>query len=313
MRTISQIYSEAVNTRNNYLQLTELNSGRSNSKLSIINLLTYVMAVCIHTYETIIDLFQVRLSQVLNGRINGTPDWYVRMAKLFQYNSVTEAGDEMIFNEDTLKIEYVNTNTSKRIVEQAAYQTNDKEDALTLKVCKANDSTAEINSGIPYLPLTNQELTAFKHYIERIKFVGANVNSESLPGDILKIVADTDNPIFYNDSYVTASQALLAIQKSLIDFVNSREFNGLLYYQAVLDVIRKTDNIVDVSNNIKIYISSYDATSKEYMEPKELKNRMRLKSGYIRLLDENSVSTVNSENLTLIGSSLMDQYLLQLT
>lgn len=313
MRTISQIYSEAVNTRNNYLQLTELNSGRSNSKLSIINLLTYVMAVCIHTYETIIDLFQVRLSQVLNGRINGTPDWYVRMAKLFQYNNVTEAGDEMVFNEDTLKIEYVNTDTTKRIVEQAAYQINDKEDALTLKVCKANDSTAEINSGIPYLPLSNQELTAFKHYIERIKFVGANVNSESLPGDMLKIVADTDNPIFYNDSYVTASQALLAIQKSLIDFVNSREFNGLLYYQAVLDVIRKTDNIVDVSNNIKIYISSYDAASKQYMEPKELKNRMRLKSGYIRLLDENSVSTVNSENLTLIGSSLMDQYLLQLT
>ena len=39
MRSVSQIYSEAVSTRNNYLQLTELNTGRSNSKLSMLNLL----------------------------------------------------------------------------------------------------------------------------------------------------------------------------------------------------------------------------------------------------------------------------------
>ena len=74
MRSVSQIYSEAVATRNNYLQLTELNTGRSNSKLSMINLLTYVVAVCIHTYEAILDLFQVKIVEVLNGRINGTPD-----------------------------------------------------------------------------------------------------------------------------------------------------------------------------------------------------------------------------------------------
>ena len=94
MRSVSQIYSEAVSTRNNYLQLTELNTGRSNSKLSMFNLLTYVVAVCIHTYEAVLDLFQVRIAEVLKGRINGTPDWYAMMAKKFQYNSVTESGDE---------------------------------------------------------------------------------------------------------------------------------------------------------------------------------------------------------------------------
>lgn len=49
MRSVSQIYSEAIATRNNYLQLTELNSGRTNSKMSIMNLMTYVVAVCIYT------------------------------------------------------------------------------------------------------------------------------------------------------------------------------------------------------------------------------------------------------------------------
>ena len=240
MRSVSQIYSEAVTTRNNYLQLTELNSGRSNSKLSIINLLTYVVAVCIHTYEAILDVFQVKLAEVLNGRINGTPDWYVLMAKKFQYNPVTETGDELTFNEDTMKIEYAQIDTSHRIIEKAAWQTEANGNSLTLKVCKQNDNSNEVNNGIPYMQLSDYELTAFRMFIQQIKFIGADIYCESCPGDIITIVADKNSPIFYNDSYVTAAQALSELQQALIDFANEMEYNGMFYYQQVLDVIRKT-------------------------------------------------------------------------
>lgn len=306
MRSVSQIYSEAVNTRNNYLQLTELNTGRSNSKLSMINLLTYVVAVCIHTYEAVLDLFQLRMAEVLKGRINGTPDWYAIMAKKFQYNSVTETGDELRFNDETMKIEYAKMDASRRIIEKAAWQTEDK--ALILKVCKANDNSNEVNNGIPYMPLSEYELTAFRMFIQQIKFIGADIYCESSPADIVTIVADKYNPIFYNDSYVTAAQALTELQQAMIDFANSMEFNGMFYYQAVLDVIRKTEHIVDISNNIKIFIQSYNTTDRKYDEPVELQNRIKLKSGYIRLLDTNSAITINSNNLTLVPASKMEQY-----
>ncbi len=306
MRSVSQIYSEAVSTRNNYLQLTELNTGRSNSKLSMINLLTYVVAVCIHTYEAILDLFQIRIAEVLNGRINGTPDWYAMIAKKFQYNNVTDTGDEMKFNEDTMKIEYVQIDPSHRIIEKAAWQTDDK--SLILKVCKANDNSNEVNNGIPYTQLNDHELTAFRMFIQQIKFVGADIYCESSPGDIITIIADKYNPIFYNDSYVTAAQALSTLQQAMIDFANEMEFNGMFYYQSVLDVIRKAEHITDIGSNIRIYISSYNTTDGKYDEPVELKNRTRLKSGYIRLLDLNSVMTINSDNLTLIAASKMKQY-----
>lgn len=310
MRSVSQIYAEAVNTRNDYLQLTELNSGRSNSKLSILNLLTYVVAVCIHTYEVILDLFQVRLADTLNGRINGTPDWYAMTSKKFQFNSVTGLGDELIFNEDTLKIEYAQLDVSHRIIEKAAWQMEDK--ALLLKVCKRNGNSNELNNGIPYTQLSDNELTAYKQFIQQIKFIGAEINCESIPGDIVTIVADRSNPIFYDDSYVTASQALSAIQQSMIEFVSSLEFNGWFYYQSVIDVIRKTNNITDLSNNIKIYITSYNSEEGKYNEPIELKGRTRLKSGYVRLLDDNSVMTVNSDNITLAPASKMDEYVASL-
>ncbi len=306
MRSVSQIYSEAVNTRNNYLQLTELNTGRSNSKLSMINLLTYVVAVCIHTYEAVLDLFQLRIAEVLNGRINGTPDWYVIMAKKFQYNSVTETGDELTFDEDTMKIKYVKMDSSHRLIEKAAWETEGQ--SLILKVCKANDNSNEVNNGIPYMPLSDYELTAFRMFIQQIKFIGADVYCQSLPADIITVIADKHNPIFYNDSYVTAAQALTELQQAMIDFANSMEFNGLFYYQSVLDVIRKTEHIVDISSNIKILVQSYNSTDQRYDAPVELQNRMKLKSGYIRLLDTNSAITINSDNLTLVPASKMDQY-----
>lgn len=308
MRSVSQIYSEAVTIRNNYLQLTELNSGRSNSKLSMINLLTYVVAVCIHTYEAVLDLFQVRVAEVLQGRINGTPDWYVKIAQKFQYNPVTETGDELIFNEETLKIEYAKPDTSHRIIEKAAWQTDNNENSLTLKVCKANDNSNEVNNGIPYTQLSEYELTAFRMFIQQIKFVGADIYCESSPGDIITIIADKHNPIFYNDSYVTAAQALSKLQQAMIDFANEMEFNGMLYYQSILDVIRKSEYITDIGNGIKVYVSSYNTTDRKYDDPVELTSRIRLKSGYIRLLDTNSSMTVNSDNLTLVAASKMDSY-----
>lgn len=308
MRSVSQIYSEAVVTRNNYLQLTELDAGRSNSKLSIINLLTYVAAVCIHTYEAILDLFQVRIVEVLNGRINGTPDWYVLMAKKFQYNSITDMGDELRFNEDTLKIEYVNIDPSHRIIERAAWQMDDNGRSLILKVCKANDNSNEVDAGIPYMQLNDHELTAFRMFIKNIKFVGADIYCESSPGDIITIVADRANPIYYNDSYVTAAQALEKLQQAMIDYANDMEFGGMIYYQAILDVIRKTEYITDIGNNIAVYVSSYNSIDNKYDEPVLLKGRIRLKSGYIRLLDTESIMTINTDNLTLVPSSKMDEY-----
>lgn len=313
MRSVSQIYSEAVATRNSYLQLTELNSGRSNSKLSMLNLVTYVVAVCIHTYETLLDLFQVKLAETLNGRINGTPDWYAVMARKFQYNSVTEQGDELVFNEDTMKIEYTEIDTSHRIIEKAAWETGDDGDSIVLKVCKANDNSNELNNGIPYSPLNYSELTAFRMFIRDIKFLGATIYCESNPGDILTVVADRRNPIFYDDSYITAAQALSGIQAAMIDFVNGMEFNGMLYYQSVLDAIRKTEHIVDIGNSLRVYLSSYNTKDGAYDSPVELIGRARLKGGYVRLLDTDGSITVNTDNLTLVPASRMDEYYTSLT
>lgn len=308
MRSVSQIYSEAVNTRNNYLQLTELNTGRSNSKLSMINLLTYVTSVCIHTYEAILDVFQTKMAEVLNGRINGTPDWYALTAKKFQYNSAMEKGDDMEFNENLMKIEYVTVDASHRIIDKASWQKGEDGQSIVLKVCKSNTNTNEVNNGLPYMPLSDNEMTAFRYFIQQIKFVGANVLCESCPGDIVTIKVPEESPIFYNDNYVTEAQAMTNIQQALINFCNDFEFNGMLYYQQIMDALRKTDYIEDIGGGVKVFVESYNTKEKRYEEPVELVSRYRLKSGYIRLLDLDSATTVNTDNIKLAPYSEIDTY-----
>ena len=111
-RSISQIYAEAVAKRNNYLQISSLNSGRSEAKLSVINILTYIMAALIYSYEILLDVFQVQIANLIAKRINGTGPYYAQMALYFQYNPDTETMDEMVFDDTDFNFKFKNINPS---------------------------------------------------------------------------------------------------------------------------------------------------------------------------------------------------------
>ena len=90
-RTIKEIYNEAVQERNRRLELTEF---ASDSKLSVMNGILWTVAAVIYSFETLLDVFAVDISEAINNRINGTPDYYANA--LLQY----QQGDELTVRED---------------------------------------------------------------------------------------------------------------------------------------------------------------------------------------------------------------------
>jgi len=80
-RTIKEIYNEAVAERNRRLELAEF---ASDSKLSVMNGILWVVAAAIYSFETLLDVFAVDISEAINGRINGTPAYYANA--LLQYS-----------------------------------------------------------------------------------------------------------------------------------------------------------------------------------------------------------------------------------
>ena len=86
----------------------------------------------IYSFETLLDVFAVDISEAINGRINGTPAYYANA--LLQY----QQGDELTVREDGLAFGYPNVDETKRIITQVSYveSTDDRnlDSKLILKV-----------------------------------------------------------------------------------------------------------------------------------------------------------------------------------
>lgn len=294
-RSISQIYAEAVARRNDYLQISPLNNGRSEAKLSVINILTYVMAALIYSYEILLDVFQVQIAKLIAKRINGTGRYYAEMALYFQYNPDTRAMDEMVYDDTTFNFKFKVVNPEHRIIVKSVYQ-DYKGIGAVIKVCKNN---ADMVSGsASYCPLSNSELMAFDNYMDEIKFLGAKLIYRSTYGDLLSVNAT----IIYDDLYVDQNTALQNVKAALINYIDSQDFNGFIYYQSIIDAIQNAGHIISVSGpneNSKyalVSLSEYDTENKKYKEAKEITERCTPASGYLTLIDETS----ENKNSTLL-------------
>lgn len=289
-RTLSQIYTQATTVRNNYLQLTSLNpSVLSSSKMSLLNALTYIVSALIYSYETILDAFEVNLLGVTSQRMPGTDAYYLRMSKLFQYNEITGLGDTMVLDEETLNMKYETEDADHRIITHVAYQyDNDSKYDLILKVCKDGEEGEEGACK----PLSNHELTAFKKYIDTIKFIGTEIQCISCPGDILYI----NTIVYYDDTYITADQASEDVRKALIDYINNLDYNSYVYFQSVIDAIQAVSHIKFVDGSSTLHIRKYNSNTREYEDQIQISDISQLYAGYATFIDENGISTLIMEN-----------------
>lgn len=130
-RSIKDIYDEAVKERNKRLELTEFSND---SKLSIMNGITWAFAAVVYSFETLLDVFTLDISTAINSRVNGTPLFYVNA--LLQY----QKGDELTIREDGLACGYNEIDETKRIISQVSYSESSSDvnldNKLILKVAQ---------------------------------------------------------------------------------------------------------------------------------------------------------------------------------
>lgn len=268
-RTLTQIYTEAVDTRNKYLELTELTND---SKMSIINAFTWVVAAAIYSFETLMDVFVVDIATTFNSRINGTPDYYANSMLKWQY------GDSLIVDEYGTSFYYAQEDVTKRIITHVSYQEAHseeyKDDVLILKVATGD--------GNKMSKLTDDQLIAARSYLNQIKFAGVKCNVVSRNGDVL-----VPRVTIYYDGGVSKEELYDAIDKSLTDFLTSMKFDSLIYTQKVIDVLQKTPHVTDVYIDPKasvqqgIFIAQYDDDNL-LGELQKIDRKIYTSSGYVK-------------------------------
>ena len=196
-RTIKEIYNEAVQERNRRLELTEF---ASDSKLSVMNGILWTVAAVIYSFETLLDVFAVDISEAINNRINGTPDYYANA--LLQY----QQGDELTVREDGLAFGYAQVDETKRIITQVSYveSTDDSnlDSKLVLKIATGTKGHLEAIPAEELVPITKAHLCCGST-CEPADFPDGNLDRP----DILAMGYDQlrfRKPVFFGDT-ITAT------------------------------------------------------------------------------------------------------------
>lgn len=245
-RSLSEIYADAKESRNNYLELTEFENS---SKMSILDAFTWVVAACIWTFENILEVFKVDLARDLQNRINGTPAYFANA--LLKYQS----GDELVINEEGTTFSYPNIDPTKRIITKVAYY-EEEEQGFHDKIVRF-----KIATGAPgaYSRIDDNELIAIRAYLNQLLFAGQHARVVSRIGDVL-----VPRVVVYYDGAVTEDDIYKSIEEALNNYIASIDFDGMVYAQKVIDAIQKVEHVTDVAVSSKdtdhqgIFVASYD-------------------------------------------------------
>ena len=268
-RTLTEIYNEAVETRNKYLELTELTND---SKMSIINAFTWVTAAAIYSFETLLDVFTTDIAKTFTQRINGTSAYYANAMLKWQY------GDDLIINDEGTAFHYATEDTTKRLITHVSYQEyyNEefKDNILILKVASGE--------GRSLSQLSDEELIAARAYLNQIKFAGVKCNVVSRRGDVL-----VPRVTVYYDGAITKEELYDNIDTALIDFIVNMKFDSLIYSQKIIDAIQKVEHVTDVhidqeaSVEHGIFIAQYNDNN-ELGPLTKIERKCYLASGYAK-------------------------------
>lgn len=268
-RTLTEIYNEAVETRNKYLELTELTND---SKMSIINAFTWVTAAAIYSFETLLDVFTTDIAKTFTQRINGTSAYYANAMLKWQY------GDDLIINDEGTAFHYATEDTTKRLITHVSYQEyyNEefKDNILILKVASGE--------GRSLSQLSDEELIAARAYLNQIKFTGVKCNVVSRRGDVL-----VPRLTVYYDGAITKEELYDNIDTALIDFIVNMKFDSLVYSQKIIDAIQKVEHVTDVhidheaSVEQGIFIAQYNDNN-ELGPLTKIERKCYLASGYAK-------------------------------
>lgn len=268
-RTLTEIYNEAVETRNKYLELTELTND---SKMSIINAFTWVTAAAIYSFETLLDVFTTDIAKTFTQRINGTSAYYANAMLKWQY------GDDLIINDEGTAFHYATEDTTKRLITHVSYQEyyNEefKDNILILKVASGE--------GCSLSQLSDEELIAARAYLNQIKFAGVKCNVVSRRGDVL-----VPRLTVYYDGAITKEELYDNIDTALIDFIVNMKFDSLVYSQKIIDAIQKVEHVTDVhidheaSVEQGIFIAQYNDNN-ELGPLTKIERKCYLASGYAK-------------------------------
>ena len=201
------------------------------SKVSIENILLYIVAAAIWTHEKLFDAHKAEVENIIAQQKPHSLRWYVEKAKAFMYGLPLPeliAGTD-IYDTTGMTDEQI---AEKKIVTFAACTEADA--TLYLKVAKAGPA-----------PLTTDEKTAFIAYLHEIKDAGVRIDVISENGDYLKLqMIIYYDPLLINANGESKATGNKVVEDAIKSYIENIPFNGEFRKNELVDVIQAVEGVV---------------------------------------------------------------------
>lgn len=269
-RSVSTIKQEMIDYKNSQSSLDNLNST---SQTAIWNLLFYVVAVAIYTFEVLLDLFKTEVETTVAQAVPNTASWFQAKVLEFQY------GDNITL-QNFVPI-YDPVNTDNQIITRCSIKET-VNGLIQVKVAK----------GTVLEPLTSLEQSALKSYLKTIAYAGAKINVISQDADKVYIAAD----IYFDAEYILADLKT-NVFAAINNYLNNIEFDGTFRKSKLEDAIQSVTGIIDV-NIIDIKIRDY-ATSFSLSNP-SVSVFTEIAAGYVE--EEDTVGYTFTDTINFVSN-----------
>lgn len=289
MRTVKEIYDEIIDEKNKRLELNEINSK---SKVSVMNGIAWIVAVAIRSLEFTMEAFGADVTEFINKKIHGTADFYAHALLKYQH------GDELTVREDGLGFGYANIDPSKQIITKVAYSEYpsdlEKDNRVLYKL--ATGTSGNLSR------LDDEQMISIKAYLDKIKFLGTNIDVVSKKGDVL-----IPRITVYHDGMIPESILMENIVNEIKKYIAILSFDATFKVSDLFDVVKHIDNVTDVFIDSStepaggVYVAKYDNDHKLLPAEKVIR-KTDLASGYLTessKVDEESDLPNFTESITL--------------
>lgn len=201
------------------------------SSVSIENILFFIVAACCHVLEMIFDQHKRDVEDKIALAVVASVPWYYKMALAFQY------GDSLVLNDRTWQYEYASTDESKQVVKYAAV----RDKGTSVQILVSGDQ-----GGSP-VALSNDVLTVFKQYMNRVKVAGVILNITSKESDNVTVMATiTIDPLVLNENGELLSDGSKPVEEAITSYLKHIIYGGTFNKTRLVDVIQAVEGVVDV-------------------------------------------------------------------
>lgn len=202
------------------------------SAVSLENILFSIFATCLWVVESLFDKHKEEVGEMAEGAIVATVRWYYEQALKFQ------KGDALIYNPETKGWGYALEDPKKRIVKYVAV----RDEGNRVLVLASQD-----NEGVPQ-KLSDDDLSLFSEYMNRIKIAGVVLSVKSFDADVVRVYATVKiDPLIIKRNGQLFHDAIYPIEDAINNYLRNITYGGAINKNQMIVALQAVPGVKDVT------------------------------------------------------------------